>query len=85
MTLSEAHDQYAQLLRKLDPSNDLQHLCKDLRAKGWVIEVTFRRVDVQVVLLPSKDGILCSNCGQLVLGGGCKPCTECGTMSGGCA
>lgn len=29
-------------------------------------------------------GIPCSNCGTILDLGGCYPCPECGTMSGGC-
>jgi len=28
---------------------------------------------------------LCTQCGTMIHAGGCKPCPECGTMSGGCA
>jgi len=30
------------------------------------------------------DAISCQECGHLLPAGGCQPCAECGTTSGGC-
>lgn len=90
MKLAEAWDRLAKLIRRLDPSNDIKHLSDELRAHGWIVTVDIRRQGETVLKLPAPeptnaDQVVCSQCGSLVPGGGCKPCRECGTMSGGCA
>ena len=78
----------ARLYAQLDEAN------RDLASIGSPHRV-WRTLSVYEVAVPSPvnpvarpmvgDALPCADCGELLSAGGCKPCPNCGTMSGGCA
>ena len=78
----------------------MQHLYAELESANHRLEKVgsayrvWRTLSVYEVAVPSPvnplartlvgDALPCVDCGELLSAGGCKPCPNCGTMSGGC-